>query len=257
MEYCYIITLDWKKETPSSELLKDISNYFSKRNVRHEENTNSDLLLKYESYSFILTIGESRHFGNTIRIVTDCKTHIQSISHGFIKLVWDVLTQDMNVSYKDIELFEEGNFKTIDERYNERLISRKSMCEFLENQSIQELPIQFDFKQTNNIKLTRGLLISEKSIPFELVWYSFSLQLGYDEWDMTSAEFIPLRLEEYEKEIVEFTHHWEELNNTNYDLLSDETLISLIRISKGWDYNEYLVKYKNKYQYIGADIYTG
>ena len=259
MEYSYIIAFNLKEKVSSLGLLRNISNFFSDRNIKHQGNINTDLffLTNYQGSSFKLTIDKSVHFEYAIRVRTDYKIHTQSISQGFIKLIWDMLTKHMNVSYGDLELFEEGNFRTIDERYNERLISRKSMCDFLDNDVIEALPVQLDIKEIGIIKLTKSFLKTIKPTSFELAWYSFSLKLDYDGWYMTTAEFVPLTLEEYQKEIEEFTDYWKELSQRDYGLLLNEKPISIIRTSKGWDYNEYLIKYDNKYQYIGTDIYTG
>ena len=259
MEYGYIMTFNLTERVPASELLKNISTYFLYRNITHQGDLNTDLffLTNYQGNSFRLTVEENKHFGYIIRIQTDYKTHPQSVSQGFIKLIWDMLTQSMNISYSDIELFEKDNFSIIEQRYGERLISRKSMCEFLEKPLIEALPIHFEIKEINNIRLTKGFLTREKSKSFELAWYSFSTKLEYDGWDMTTAEFVPLTLEEYQKEIIEFTDLWKDLNEKDYDLKLNESPLSIIRTAKGWDYNEYLVKCEDKFLYVGTDIYTG
>ncbi|AZQ64711.1 hypothetical protein EI427_21035 [Flammeovirga pectinis] len=168
-----------------------------------------------------------------------------------------MLIQNWNISYSDIELFEERNFKIIEERFHQRLISRKSMCKFLEKDSIEVLPIKIDFKEIGNIKLTKGLLIAKNPITIEHAWYSFSSKLDYDGWDMTTAEFLPLTVNEYQKEVGDFTDYWKGLERKDYELFQNKKPESIIRTSKDWDYNEYLIKYENKYLYIGTDVYTG
>ncbi|APU09704.1 hypothetical protein A5M85_05225 [Cellulophaga lytica] len=259
MENCYVLTFRIDDEISPNKLIKDFSSHFGYRNIQHIGNINHDdfFLTKFQENTFRITIESNLNFGYVMRILTDFKTHPQTIHHGFILLIRDMLMHSLKVTYDNIEFFEEANFNIINKRFNDRLISRKSMCEFLENKSIESLPVEISIKEIGNIKLTKGKLLVLNNTSFEQAWYSFSQKLEYDGWDMSTAEFLPLTLEEYQNEINQFTNYWQELNKNEFELLQKESLISIIRTSKDWNYNEYIIKYKNCYQYVGVDIYTG
>ncbi|WP_157821996.1 hypothetical protein [Tenacibaculum sp. Bg11-29] len=259
MENCYVLTFKIDAEIIPNELIKSLTTYFGYRNIQHIGNINYDnfFLTKFQENTFRITIESNLNFGYVMRILTDFKTHAQAVYQGFILLIKDMLMNSLKVTYNNIEFFEEVNFNIINERFKDRMISRKSMCTFLEKNSPKALSVEMEIKDIGNVKLTKGKLQILNNTSFEQAWYSFSKKLEYDAWDMSSAEFLPLTLEEYKNEINEFTNYWKELNNGDFELFLKESLISIIRASKGWDYNEYIIKYENYYQYIGTDIYTG
>ena len=89
----------------------------------------------------------------------------------------------------------------------------------------------------------------------EEIWIRIAKTLDYDGWDTVNREFVPLTVDEFIKELKDFANYWN-IEHKQY-LMNYDDVISILRLSKTWDSNEYLIKKSRAVKYISTNVWTG
>jgi len=172
---------------------------------------------------------------------------------GFFLNIFDLLFNHLKVNVNDAEFFSEYNFNIANERFEQRYISRRTMCAFLESKQKKKVPIKISGKVINNIEITKGIIPNDGNVTFEEAWFAISENMEYDDWDMTTSEFLPLFYDEYIQDINEFSKNWN-IPISEFISIDQSKINSIIRIEKSPKAVEYLFQFTDDFQFMNVEV---
>lgn len=222
------------------------------------DNINNDNYFErtWQGNKFSIEYASNLTFGNILYLSTEVKTSIISIYEWLFQLTQDCLISHKSFHYSEIELFLTNSFRELEKRPTDRFLSRKTVCDFLENEQQQfldiELNVQKYFGEQVRVYFTSYERSNHKN---ELLWCSIAKKLDYDEWDMTSMEFIPITKETFEAETSEFMKYWQ----FGFELpggFRNGNSITILRNYKFWNRSEYIVLTDGHFNFIKFDVWT-
>ncbi|MEL0653347.1 hypothetical protein V6246_18140 [Algibacter sp. TI.3.09] len=255
MKYDYI--LYFNNSRPSKlELLYALNRELKSFGIENELDVRNSKKIKatYQSKQFEITFENFKNFSQTLRILTDEQYNLSN-RIGIITLIWRLMNWRFKVDYGQMELLKKESFDLINERFENRFINQIKLHSLLETEF---KPVDFELKKQDDgqKEITIGYISLDNVNSNEEAWISFSAKLDYDGWDTVNNEFIPITLEEYKTESLEFTKYWEMPNNS-MQLEEETNIVSILKIDKSWDFIEYLVLRENSMQYISTNVWTG
>jgi hypothetical protein len=253
--YMTFRTTEFKME---DSIIKKMASYFGQRGIYHEGDINKDAFFRttYQDNKFEIFVEVYEKIGTVLKVVTTHKSNYNSIISGFVVVIRDMLTNYFKVKYYDIEVIVEENLHLISKTFEPRFITRKSMCLYLDDKNSDILPLNIETIDKSQIVIKRGAINNKLFNLDEQAWHTIGTKLDYDDWDMTSAEFVPLTFDEFENEITEFVKYWN-ISISDYEISSQSEINSILRINRNWDGNLYLIKTKNQMEFIWTNVWTG
>lgn len=230
------------------DFLKSLALHFVDRNITIDNNINNDNYFEttYQGNKFNIEYASDLTFGNILYLSTDANTIIT---------IYQWLFQ-LKFHHSEIEVFITNSFRELEKRPAERFLSRKAVCDFLENEQQQLLDIELNeqeyFSGQVKVYFTSYKRLNHKN---ELLWCSIAQKIDYDGWDMTTMEFIPITKDTFDAEVKEFTKHWQ----FDFELpgeFRNDNIITILRNYKFWNKSEYIVLTDEHFNWIKFDVWT-
>jgi hypothetical protein len=211
------------------------------------------IVTSYQDNAYEVYLEEYPNFPIVLSIKTDYEFHLDK-REGFITLIWRLMNRKFGIGYGHMEILSRDSFDRINEMFEHRFIDQIKLHSILER-TLE--PIEFEKQGSNDqIQITRGRISKEECKEDEEAWVRFANKLEYDGWDTVNSAFLPLSFQEYEEETLAFIKFWK-MPEDAMDLGDKQQIVSIIRVEKVWDFNEYLIKKKDAVEYLSVDVITG
>jgi len=255
MKYKYV--LYFNNSRPSKlELLYELDRQLQSFGVENELNVKETNTIKtsFQNKQYEITFQKCISFSQTLLITTDEKFSLEN-RIGLITLIWRLLNWRFKVDYGQMEILKKDSFDLIDKRFEHRFINQIKLHYLLENE-LKAIDFEFEKQDDGQKEITKGYISLSEVKSNEEAWLNFASKLDYDGWDTINSEFIPMTLEEYKLESVEFTRYWE-MPDKSLQLENESSIVSILKIDKLWDFIEYLILRKDTMQYISTNVWTG
>lgn len=258
MKENYSIIFKSDKRKFDFDFLSSLSSYLSFRLILTENNLLKDKFINttYQGSKFKIEFNTDLVFGNIINITTDFKTTISSTYQGFIQTIKDILIYHYNFHHSEIEVFYTKSFAELKENINERFLSRKLVCDFLEKEKLEYLNIDLHDKEINGQINYTFTEVEISNMSLELIWCSIGEKLDYDGWDKTSMEFIPISYEKFKDKLIDFSTSW------NFDIkeihnVEKKEAKTILRNYEFWNMCEYLILTEKHLKLLKLSVWTG
>lgn len=255
MKYQYV--LYFNNSRPSKlELLYALDRQLQSFGVENELNVKETKTIKtsFQNKQYEITFQKCINFSQTLLITTDEKFSLEN-RIGLITLIWRLLNWHFKVDYSQMEILKKDSFDLIDERFENRFINQIKLHKLLETE-LKAIDFEFEKQDDGQKEIVKGYISLSEVKSNEEAWLNFASKLDYDRWDTVNSEFIPMTLEEYKLESMEFTRYWE-MPDESMQLENEPSIVSILKVDKLWDFIEYLILRKDTMQYISTNIWTG
>ena len=176
---------------------------------------------------------------------------IESIYKKLLKIA-----NSIELKYYDFEIFSFEDFQYLRKYPNQRLLSRKKMCLYIESHHNKLIKTKFEIENIENIEIQIGNLKIDNQNFIEKIWYNWGKYLEYDEWQITTAKFIPINYIQFISEISEFSKYWN-INKRYFKVNNFSKQNIILRNINEWDCLEYIIfnSDENNINYLGANAY--
>ncbi|MES2589215.1 MAG: hypothetical protein V4622_09550 [Bacteroidota bacterium] len=175
------------------------------------------------------------------------------------RLFYTLFLKLFQIEAKDFEIVLSDDFEKLNENFDQRCITRKSMYDFFSSGDLDVVKVNGERFVEKEFDFEKFWIAIDDKVSIEKAWYSISKKLELDDWDLVTYDFIGLSLEDYYNETEKFISYWNS-NSVNlspdiFQLEDENEIESIVRIIKDWDCNLYLIKYNKKLLEIGSSVF--